>query len=515
MTSGDPRHTQVGTSDGDTSGSVGPWDHGGVRRRLGMVATAFVVLAACSGDGPRPLGPTAAERTSTAPPSTSAPSTTAPPVVPAPATAGDATCPAVPERVGPAPDRPRYDLRVDVSPAANTVTGRVAVRFTPDLATDRLVFRLWPNGPRPARAGARLDVGEVTVGGRPVAAARESPTTLVVRPPEAFVANRPVDATAEWRLTLPGPVSDRVSRSGDAIRLGSFFPILAWEPGVGWATEPPTSGFSEASIAPTADFTAAVNVPPGFDVLATGVPDGPGRWKASAVPDFALSVGRFSVASATVDVPRPVRVTVGVQAGLADAPSDYLSQVTRALEDLSRRYGPYPWPSFSLAVTPELSGGIEYPMHVFQGPGTNGRTTAHEVAHMWFYALVGNNQGRDPWLDEGLATWAEARTTGTLGDFLEKTVPTEGRGRAGEPMAFWEGRQSAYYRSVYVQPAKALAALGPPERVDCALRLYLARTAYHVARPADLLEAVNAVFPRGAATLARFGIASAPPSFAR
>jgi hypothetical protein len=74
-------------------------------------------------------------------------------------------------------------------------------------------------------------------------------------------------------------------------------------------------------------------------------------------------------------------------------------------------------------------------------------------------------------------------------------------------MAFWEGRQSAYYRSVYVQPVKALAALGPPERVDCALRLYLARTAYHVARPADLLEAVNAVFPGGSATLARFGIA--------
>jgi len=393
-----------------------------------------------------------------------------------------------------------------VSPAANTVTGQVAVRFTPDLATDRLVFRLWANGPRPARAGARLEVGAVTVGGRPLPATRPDPTTLVVRPPEPLVANRVVDATVDWRLTLPGPVDDRISRSGDAIRLGSFFPILAWEPGVGWAGEPPTSGFAEASTAATADFTAAVTVPPGFEVLATGVPDGSGRWKAQAVPDFALSVGRFSVESATVAAPQPVRVTVGVHAGLADAPSDYLGQVTRALQDLSRRYGPYPWPSFSLAVTPELNGGIEYPMHVLQGPGTDGRTTAHEVGHMWFYALVGNNQGRDPWLDEGLASWAEARATGTLGEFVAKTVPVEGRERAAEPMAFWEVRQPVYYRSVYVQPVKALAALGPPERVDCALRLYVARNAYRVARPADLVEAVSAVFPGGATTLARFGI---------
>lgn len=33
---------------------------------------------------------------------------------------------------------------------------------------------------------------------------------------------------------------------------------------------------------------------------------------------------------------------------------------------------------------------------------------AHELAHQWFYHLLGNNQGMEPFLDEGLATWAEA-----------------------------------------------------------------------------------------------------------
>ncbi|MGH9181778.1 MAG: M1 family aminopeptidase, partial [Acidimicrobiales bacterium] len=331
-------------------------------------------------------------------------------------------------------------------------------------------------------------------------------TTLVARPGGILVPGRPLDIVVPWRLTLPTPVNDRVSRTGDAIRLGSFFPILAWEPGVGWAVDPPTSGFAEASTVASADFTATVSVPPGFDVMATGTSAGNRRWTASAVPDFALSVGRFTTASATVNAPGPVQVTVGVHAGIGDSPEVYLSKVSAALVDLSRRYGPYPWPAYSLAVTPELSGGIEYPMHVMQGPGTTTRTTPHEVAHMWFYALVTNNQGRDPWLDEGLASFAEARVENTLASFRNRSIPAAGRGRAGEPMTFWESRQSAYYRSVYVQGAQALAALGDPGLVDCGLALYVARTAHRVARPADLVAAAAAVFPDAETTLARYGL---------
>ncbi|MGH9164736.1 MAG: M1 family aminopeptidase, partial [Acidimicrobiales bacterium] len=357
-----------------------------------------------------------------------------------------------------------------------------------------------------ARAGARLDVGEVLVGGRAADARVDEATTLVVRTGATLSAGRPVEASVAWRLTLPGPVNDRISRTGDAVRLGSFFPILAWEPGVGWATDPPTSGFAEASTAAAADLVATITVPPGFDVLATGVRGFDGRWTATAVGDFALSVGHFTMATATVDAPQPVLVTVGVQAGLADSPSSYLPKVTRALADFARRYGAYPWPVYSLAITPDLSGGIEYPMHVFQGPGTTTRTTPHEVAHMWFYGLVANDQGRDPWLDEGLASFAEARVEGTLDSFRTRSVPAAGRGRLGEPMAYWESHPSAYYRSVYAQGVQALAALGPADLVDCVLRLYVARTAYRVARPPDLLAAAQAVFPDAATTLARYGI---------
>jgi hypothetical protein len=62
---------------------------------------------------------------------------------------------------------------------------------------------------------------------------------------------------------------------------------------------------------------------------------------------------------------------------------------------------------------------------------------------------------------------------------------------------------------VYVQGAQALAALGNPDAVDCALRIYVARTAYRVARPDDLVRALETVFPNARATLARFGAVGA------
>jgi hypothetical protein len=73
-------------------------------------------------------------------------------------------------------------------------------------------------------------------------------------------------------------------------------------------------------------------------------------------------------------------------------------------------------------------------------------------------------------------------------------------------MTYWEPRQSSYYRSVYVQGAQALMALGPLDRVDCALRHYVARSAYRVARPADVLAALGVVFPDAPAVFARYGV---------
>ncbi len=480
------------------------------RLRLALFVVLAVVAAACAGgtgddlarDG-SPDGTTGSAPAPTPAPSTTTTTAGLPQAGPLPPS-GD--CPAVPAQAQPDPARPRYAMDVRVLPGLDAVDGRLTVRFTPDLPTDRLVFRLWPNGPRPAGAGAHLDAGPVFLGSSvPVATSQPDPTTLVVPLDPPLRPGDAVEATVPWRLTLPGPSNDRLAVQDGAVRLGSFFPILAWEPGVGWAQEPATSVFGEASTAPVADFSYSVTVPDGLSVLASGVPEG-GRWKALAVRDVAVSVGRFRTVEGVAHAPWPVKVTVGVHEGLDDDAGAYLDRVVRSMEDFSRRFGAYPYPAHTLALTPGLSGGLEYPGHVMQGPGTIGRTTSHEVGHLWFYSLVGNNQGRDPWIDEGLATWAEARFEGSLGELAGKGMPAPAKGRAGEPMTYWEARRDSYYRGTYVQPVQALAALGDPDRVDCALRHLVAAHAFGVARPGDVEAALARVFPEAPRVLAGAGI---------
>ncbi|MDQ3983513.1 MAG: hypothetical protein M3271_12610, partial [Actinomycetota bacterium] len=342
---------------------------------------SFALLAAACSDPP----PTASE---TAAPRTPAPTKSAP-------VARAGRC-VVPDRAAPPEAKPHYSMRIEISPGSRSVTGTSEVRFVAERAVRRLVFRLWPNGPRLASAGTALVVEEARLTSGDATVERPDPTTLVFDLDERLSPGESADAVMQWRLDLPGAVYDRISQNGNAVRLGSFFPILSWEGERGWATDAPTTTLAESSTSPTADFDVEITVPPGLDVIGTGE-EGPGRWEARDVRDFAVAAAEFDVVRETVDAPRPVEVTVGVAAGLDADPREFRDAISRALRDLSGRYGDYPWSTFSMAIMPDLErSGIEYPSMVFQGDGSLRTATTHEVAHSWFYGLVGNNQARDP-----------------------------------------------------------------------------------------------------------------------
>jgi hypothetical protein len=401
----------------------------------------------------------------------------------------------------PSPARPRYRLDVRI-PARGRVTGMLAVVFTPDLPTRRLVFRLWPNGPRQAGEGSRLSVSDVRLGGRPAATALTDPTTLVVRRGRPFAAGAPVRVSLRFALRVPRAAVDRLARAGATMRLGSFFPLLPWEAGVGWDTDPPTTSLAETSSSPAADFTVRLHLPAGTAAIASGDPAGDGVWRARAVRDFAVAVGRFRDATVTAHAPRPVHVVAGVADGMSVRPAAVAAEVAHDLGTLARRFGPYPWPSLRVAVLPgQRRLGIEYPTMFFLGAGTAGELTRHEVAHQWFYSLVGNDQARDPVLDEGLATYAMGPLPVRI-----KAPPAFLR-RTGEPMSDWDRRPyRAYQLGVYVDGARAARSLGPRPLVDCALRTYVARNAYGIATQAGFVKAVATVIPSAPRTLARFGI---------
>jgi hypothetical protein len=409
------------------------------------------------------------------------------------AVAGSVACESGTTPAAPPANRPHYLLRVRVERGRMTAEGDLTVSFAPPVATDRLVFRLWPNSPFYTKRGARLTVSRVSAFGHRLAAARPDPTTLVIR--HRLAANERVTVSMSWTLRLPGSAGLQL-HGGRSTRLLSFFPLLAWN-GRNWATERPVATDSFWPTSPTADFDVRVSVPGRSRVLASGEEVSPGHWRARAVRDFALAIGPFQVTSRMLDAPRPVRLTVGVERGSSYSAGDFIAAAADALRFYAKHYGDYSWSTYSLAVMNDFVGlsGTAYPTLAFVGDASL-VLVPHETAHQWFYSLVGNDQSRDPWLSEGLATWAQTGPENSLSSMLSTPIPPGVRNRIGEPMSFWQAYDFETMRTgVYVQTVQALAALGTPARIDCALRMFVVRNAYHTAEPRDLLAALRTFFP--------------------
>lgn len=414
----------------------------------------------------------------------------------------DTACGPLPQYPAPWEQRPKYEVKLRVDVAARRVEGDLYVRFTPDAPTDRIVFRLWANAPRLGRAGGSMDVTSARIDGVTTAGTYESGgaapgkpgTILILMAPKSLPAGTPVDAHLTFSITMPRGADDRITQLGSNIRLGSAIPMLSWVRGEGWQTSPAVDAFAESVASEVADYDVAVEVPPDFTVLATGEEREPGHFIAEAVRDWGATVGKLRLASVVAQGGK-TEVVVGVSEGSRDVPIALAQSAAAALDAMAERFGPYPYRRLTVGVTPELDGGIEFPQHILLGTGVSDDHLMHEVAHQWFYGIVGNDQYRDPWLDEGLAKYADASIDNRLEAIRAVVIPRQGRGHLGESMGYWQAHLGAYFRSVYIQGAQVMANLGDQlgggAVVDCALRRYVHANAYRLARPADLLAALR------------------------
>lgn len=78
---------------------------------------------------------------------------------------------------------------------------------------------------------------------------------------------------------------------------------------------------------------------------------------------------------------------------------DYAKYSLSLFTDL---YGPYPYPTYSVASTFGNYGGMEWPglVYIQSGYQYTEMTIVHETAHQWFYNVVGNDQIDEGFLDE-------------------------------------------------------------------------------------------------------------------
>lgn len=457
-----------------------------MRRRLAPLALAVLLLGAGCTQGTAPGSPAAA-----------------------PSSGGCASGRALPD-----PDRPVVDLAFSLADDRRTVTGTETVVFTPDLPTAELVFRLVPNGLDTTTRGSRLTVdavrgADVAGSGYEDAGAADPGGLYVVTLTRTLAAGESTEVALDFTLRLGGGGFERLGTAPEVSWWASGAPLLTWEPGVGWARDPFTALTGETASSPVADTTVSVDAPADLTVLMTGDQAEPTReregrrtWTSSepVARDVSVAAGAFTTAEADVD---GVRVTTGVLPGAGRDPARLARVTAEAIEALTARFGPFPYATLTVPSLPDLGGGIEYPSSVLLA-STDEQVLVHEVAHMWFYGMVGDDQFRDPWLDEAFAGYAESVTRQPPADRVARDLAAEGD--VGGSMAdFADDR--AYVRAVYAKGAAML--LTARERAgadafDAALRCYADAAAWTTATPADVAAAL-ADLPAALAVLQEAG----------
>jgi Peptidase family M1 domain len=419
------------------------------------------------------------------------------------------------ERAAPWPDRPVVDLRFDASGSLQTIRGSERVRFIADERVCQLVFRLWANKPALVDAGTELTVDRVRVGRRPVqpafrsaGAPRSTPGSVMTVPIRCLDPGTSITVTLDFHFTLGPDVGERMGRSDETAWFATAYPLLAWQRDRGWATNPVVRQFGE--MASSEEFRLRhlqVVVPESYEVLGTGHSlgrrSGPRagtaieRFRAESVRDVAVTVGELDVVHREI---HGVRLPIGAPVtGTSMSLEDWASDQADAITALEGFLGDFPYADLWVSVLPDVPGGIEFPGAIQYGDADardpyKEHVIVHETAHMWFYGLVGNNQGTDPWLDESWATYAEERVAGASP--FDVAIPDAVENHVGESMV-WYSRPDTfggYGAGVYIQGGEMLRkAMGSvdAEVTDALLQGYINANAHAIATPSDVAHAFS------------------------
>jgi transcriptional regulator with XRE-family HTH domain len=316
-----------------------------------------------------------------------------------------------------------YTLNVDLDYPAHKLQVSQQIDYTnvtSQTLTD-LVLNVYPNHVRNAfkLSDLRVDVD----GKRMPAELSAVDVRFRVELPRELKPNDRVTLYLTYALNLPqispgAEFSDAgFGYSKRSVSLGNWYPVVApYREDKGWygLTYFPVG---DPYVTESADYHVTITATDGVVVAGTGQATRSGnvwRYEAANARSFALAASdRYQEAT---DQSGEVTVHAYTFPGNEAAAAAFLQTANQALELFGELYGPYPYSDYRVAET-EFAGGMEFTGLTFLGSsyfdqydGTSRSgliaLTAHEVAHQWFYGLVGSDQVTEPWLDEALAHYS-------------------------------------------------------------------------------------------------------------
>jgi len=335
----------------------------------------------------------------------------------------------------------KYSISVYYKPEQLSIFGteRLSYKNSEDVMLNNLYFHLYPNAFRKKETApmigdirdnypngfnpGQIDIVNVWVGDKPVKWSVEGSdkTLLMIQFEKPLMAGEKAEVRIDFQEKLPLACTDFGSYDGIAC-FENWYPVLCVYDEDGWHKEP-TCRMGEANFSEIADYIVDIDLPQNEVVAFSG----------KFIKEKKTAIGRKSVTLKADDVRDFTWISssrfkkVEKKQGKITIKSYFLDEdkvrgvetldfAARAFEFFNEKFGEYPYDSFSIVETYLYGGAMEYPMMTAVGRQyykyPDGKSlegaVAHEIAHQWWYVVVGNNEFSEPWLDESMATYSEA-----------------------------------------------------------------------------------------------------------
>ena len=223
--------------------------------------------------------------------------------------------------------------------------------------------------------------------------------------------------TLSFKLNIPSKSSSGVfGYDFNQINLVDWYPFIV--PYInGWVLHDPMP-WGEHLVYDSTDVELNIKTDVDITIAAGTTPDQNGEWtryRMYGIRTFALSASNEFQFSESFAGNVPVRSYYfnGYKYG-ADGMLDF---AVDAVNTFSTQFAPYPHEALAI-VQADINDGQEYDGLIFLSSefygeyGGSARSNlatigVHEVAHQWWFSLVGSDQALEPWLDEAMSIYSE------------------------------------------------------------------------------------------------------------
>jgi hypothetical protein len=243
--------------------------------------------------------------------------------------------------------------------------------------------------------------------------------SLTVYLSQALPPGAQTTITMRFRIDIPSKVKDKpYGFDVDQVNLTDWY-LFVVPYSNGWVLHDP-SALGEYLVYDSSDFEVNIKTTePGVIIAASGVEEPNGEWtryRINGARSFAFSASdQFLIVDA---VAGGAQIRSYYYPGYENQGAAILNAAVREIGLFEVKFGAFPYGSLSI-VQADLNDGQEFDGLIFLATkfyneyNDSARSNlvaigVHEIAHQWWFGLVGNDQAMEPWLDEALAVYSEA-----------------------------------------------------------------------------------------------------------